>query len=543
MKDTPVLIKRIKRYGSINIVLFLLLAWILVSFYMHDNHSSVIDFVSDLKLRSVVLVFFYLAVSWISFHFYSKVSCFVVLIGLLLFSLKEAYAGSVQLYQGAPYPVGTLLNPNIFACLLSVTCSILAVVVSQLRKRLLRVPLYLILGWFVVLMILAKSRLAFLSLVVPVICFFSLDQRYSGFIRKHMLIISIVLTASFVVLYFLKKPSADGRLYMARIATRIIKHNDIWGVGSEGFAGAFGYEQYRYFSEDSDQVDLNAIVNLNSGDTLYACAPMTAFNEFLRIGVEYGVIAMLLSFYIMIRAVVVLIRKGTPLGYGLLSLFIISHFSYPHCFSAYDLLLSVFLGAAGSLDCQLTKNGLRYLPCIEKVIEVLFLGTILNLEMPQIRERQRVDDMERDIAFFFRNQEYSVVCKYCEEKIDNKFLNSNLLYGYGVSLSMMGQYEKSDSILRAGASRSSNPVFWHEIGNNYVRSSSFDRAEEAYIRSFMMVPNRMTPLLYLAQLYHSTGDKEKLERIAAFSETFQPKVPSYTTKQYHETIKQLANEE
>ena len=118
-----------------------------------------------------------------------------------------------------------------------------------------------------------------------------------------------------------------------------------------------------------------------------------------------------------------------------------------------------------------------------------------------------------------------------------------VLYGYGVSLSMMGQYEKSDSILREGASRSSNPVFWHEIGNNYVRSSSFDRAEEAYIRSFMMVPNRMTPLLYLAQLYHSTGDKEKLERIAAFSETFQPKVPSYTTKQYHETIKQLANEE
>jgi len=49
--------------------------------------------------------------------------------------------------------------------------------------------------------------------------------------------------------------------------------------------------------------------------------------------------------------------------------------------------------------------------------------------------------------------------------------------------------------------------------------------------------------LYLAQLYNHTGDKEKLERIATYSDTFKPKVPSYTTNEYHERIKQLVHGE
>ena len=44
----------------------------------------------------------------------------------------------------------------------------------------------------------------------------------------------------------------------------------------------------------------------------------------------------------------------------------------------------------------------------------------------------------------------------------------------------------------------------------------------------------------IAQLYHNTGDNEKLERIASFSDTFKPKVPSYTTQQYHDKIMQMA---
>ena len=536
-------INSFKKYGSIDFGVIFLIIWVLTCHYLHGNYASVIDCLHDIRLRNAVLITFYYALSRLSFHFFKTESYAVTLIILLTVSLRETYIGIMQLLQGAPYPVGTLLNPNIFACLLSIVCSIIIVLIFKLKNRLLKVSLYIFLGAFAVLMFFSKSRLALLATVVPAMCFFSLNPRFSGFIKKHVIWISILLVSLFVVLYFLKKPSADGRFYMAKIAAKSIVHNGIWGTGADSYAGTFGNEQYRYFSDYSDNVNLNTLVSLDQKDAGYACTPLTAFNEFLRIGVEYGLIAMLLALYIFIRGMVVLIRYGSPLGYGLLSLFVISQFSYPHCYSVYCLMISILLGAAGSMDCQITKTGFKCAPLIGNAVGLLMSGTILFLELPQIESRNKMDKMESDIAFFFRNGEYSTVCNYYEELVDKDLSSLNLLYEYGVSLSMEGQYEKSDSILLVGAFRSSNPIFWHEIGHNNVRCENYDKAEQSYIRSFIMVPNRMTPLYYLAQLYHHIGDTEKLARIASYSDSFKPKIPSYTTKEYNEQIQRMANGE
>ena len=535
-------IKWIKRYVSIDFTVLLLVVWVLACHYRHGDYTSVSDFLKDIRLRNAILIFFYYSVSRLSFHYIRTESYVISLIILLLVSLREAYAGILQLLQGAPYPVGTMLNPNVYACLLSITSSIIIVLIFKLENRLLKVPLYIFLGVLAVLMVFSKSRLALLAVVVPAICFFSLSPRFSGFIKKHVIWISILLMSLFAVLYFLKKPSADGRLYMAKIAAKSIVHNGIWGTGTDSYAGTFGDEQYRYFSDYSDNADINTLVSMNKEDAKYACTPLTAFNEFLRIGVEYGLIAMLLALYVVLRGMILLIRNGSPLGYGLLSLFVISQFSYPHCYSFYCLLLSMFMGSASSMDYQ-ENTKTRYVTLATNAAEMLLFGLILFLELPQIEYRNDLENKESDIAFFFKNQEYSTVCDYCEELPDKALFSLTLLYEYGISLSMTGHYVKSDSVLRVGAARSSNPVFWHEIGHNDVRSGNYDKAEQSYIRSFMMVPNRMTPLLYLAQLYNHTGDMEKLERIATYSDTFKPKVPSYTTNEYHERIKQLVHGE
>lgn len=531
----------IRCYGSIDIVVLLLVTLVLLCHYIHGDYGSVTDYLGDIGLRNIGLIVFYYSLSRLLFHFIKNESNAVTLIVLLLISLKEAYESIVQLIQGASYPVGTMLNPNIFACLLSITCSILVAIIFRLKKRVLRVTLCVITSVFLILIFISRSRLALLSIIVSSMCFFSLNPRYNKFIKRHIMSISIVLMVLLAVLYFIKKPSADGRLYMAKIATRIIVHNSIWGMGPESYAGAFGNEQYRYFNNYNESVDISSLDNLDMEETKYACTPMTAFNEFLRIGVEYGPLAMLFALYIIVRAIAILIKGGSSLGYGLLSIFVISQFSYPHCYSIYCLLLSIFIGAAGSLDCCLRNTVYNFVPWIANALEVLFFGLLLFLELPQMELKKRIDDMERDMAFFFKNEEYSTVCDNCSVISDTRLFNLNLLYEYGVSLSMNGEYEKSDSILRLGASRCSNPVFWHEIGHNYVRNGNNDEAEKAYLRSFLMVPNRITPLLYLAQLYHHVGDSVKLGRIASFSDKFKPKIPSYTTKEYHEIIKQLAN--
>lgn len=536
-------LNKIDKYGSIDLAVLLMVLWVLTCSYLHGNYNSVTDFVQDIRLRNTVLIFFYYSVSRLSFHFIRTESYIITLIVLLSVSLREAYIGIVQLSKGAPFPVGTMLNPNLFACLLSITCSIIVVLLFRLKSRLLKVLLFIVVVSFTVLMFLSKSRLSLLSVIVPVMCFFSLNPRSSDFVKKHSLKISIVLIALFSVLYYLKKPSADGRLYMSKIATKAIVHNGFWGTGPDSYAGTFGYEQYRYFSEYRDNADINTLVTLDNRDSRYACTPLTAFNEFLRIGVEYGLVAMILGLYIFSRGIILLIKKDNPLGYGLLSLFVISQFSYPHCYAAYCLLFSIFIGAAASMDCYETRAGYKGVPWFLNACEALLFGLLLFLELPQMEYRNTLEKKESDIAFFFRNEEYSTVCDYCDELRGKELFSLNLFYEYGVSLSMIGQYEKSDSILRVCASRSSNPVFWHEIGHNNVRSGHFDKAEQSYIRSFIMVPNRMTPLLYLAQLYHRTGDSDKLEKVASFSKSFKPKIPSYTTQEYQEKITQMANGE
>jgi hypothetical protein len=136
---------------------------------------------------------------------------------------------------------------------------------------------------------------------------------------------------------------------------------------------------------------------------------------------------MLLALYVFIRGIILLIRNGNPLGYGLLSLFVVAQFSYPHCYPVYCLLLSVFIGAAGSLDIGETKTGFSCVPWIFNSIDMLLLGAVLFLELPQIEQKNALEKKEKDIAFFFRNQEYSAVCDYCEELGDMRMFSLNLL--------------------------------------------------------------------------------------------------------------------
>lgn len=533
----------IRNHARIDRVALLLAFWVMICHYVHDGLTSLNGFLSDVRMRNAVLLFFYYSVSRLSFRYMGKTSFALTLTVMTVLSMREGCIGAMQLLKGSPYPVGTMLNPNILACFLAVTCCVTGVLAHKTDKRALRWLLYVMTGLFLILMCFSKSRLALLAVVVPAVCFCFLDPRYSVFIRKHVAAVAIFLAVLFTVMYYVKKPSADGRVYMARIAVRAIARNVIFGAGTEGYAGAFGQEQFRYYSRNGDNVDLNDVVQNKLTGNRHACAPLTAFNEFLRIGVEYGLVAMLLSVYIIARAVLVLLRQRSSLGYGLLSLTVVSLFSYPHCYSAYCLLLSLFLGAASGTEPRPEYSGPARFPLAVNAMELLLSGLMLFLELPWIEQRNQLRGKENDIAFFFRNREYQTVCDCSESIFDKDNSSLALMYEYGVSLSMTGEYLKSDSVLSQGALRSSDPLFWQEIGHNHLRNGHFVEAEKAYIRSFLTVPNRITPLLCLARLYHQTGDREKLEIIARYADTFNPKIPSNTTREYHKTIRQLADEE
>lgn len=536
------IIMYLKSIDSLSLFFFL---WLLLSVFINGDYSNFFVFVSDINLRNILLIFFYYSLSRLFFHHYRIFSYYVTIAIMLIFALREGILCLEQIVNGLSSPVGTMLNPGIVGCFFSIVCSVLFVEINKIQKRGWRLFLGLLLCPFIVIILFTKSRLALLALITSVLCFFSLSTKNSAFVKKNIVLIVISLVALFSVLYYAKKPSADGRVYMAKIAVMSILHNGVWGSGIDSYSGRFGEEQFKYYSDcnKNEKVDISSVVDNDLKGSKYACSPATAFNEFLRLGVENGVIAMLLSLLIIIKSIIVLLKNNDALGYGLLSLFIFSLFSYPHCFAIFCLLLSLFIGAASSQEMSISEDNYQNFILIHNYVDILLLGLMLYSELPQLKVKSTISNKKDNITFMFKYEDYDNVCHQCAELYDGKHTDLDLLYMYGVSLSMTGESQKSDFILHMGASRCSDPIFWQEIGHNYFRSAKYEDAENSYLRSFLMVPNRITPLLYLAQLYYHTGDKEKLDKIVEFSDSFVPKVPSGTTREYQKRIKQFANGE
>lgn len=114
-----------------------------------------------------------------------------------------------------------------------------------------------------------------------------------------------------------------------------------------------------------------------------------------------------------------------------------------------------------------------------------------------------------------------------------------LLFNYGHSLFLIGDYNRSDSILRLGTKISSDPMFWNILGNNSLAMGNFREAEACYKHAFYMVPNRLYPLNLLAKLYYEEGDTLRFLEMAEIVESFKPKVESVSTEELRLEIRDL----
>lgn len=543
--------KKIKDFGlkkdlsffkSIDFFILLLLLWRLICHYHHGDYTCLMDYISDIKLRKSLLFFFYYSVSRLFFHYYRDFFYYFTIAILLFITIRESYLCVMQIAHGVKSPVGSLLNPGIVGGFLSIAFSVVFVEIHKIQNRCWRNCSLFLLCPLLVIIALTKSRVSILALISSILCFYTMSPRYAIVVKKNLMIIAVCLFALFTFLYFVKKPSADGRIYMSKIALMSIFHNEVWGSGTDSYSVRFGEEQLRYNVGNCDKLNLNLIIDNDFKKAKYACAPMTSFNEFLRLGVEYGYISLLLSLLIVIKAILILLRERNSLGYGLLALFIFSLFSYPLSYSVFCLLSPLFIGFASCIEKQSQDTKWFNVSIFRNYIDIILLGSLLYSEVPQKNIIEKQIKNEGNVQFLFKNEDYRSLCDYCETFIDERFSSINMLYWYGVSLSMIGKYENSDTILHLGASKCCDPLFWQEIGHNFCRCNNFEEAEQSYIRAFLMMPNRITPLFHLARLYHIFGEKEKLDRVAEYVDTFVPKIPSTTTKEYREKIIELAKD-
>lgn len=113
-----------------------------------------------------------------------------------------------------------------------------------------------------------------------------IGKKYKKRVFPAIIAGGMVLMIAGYALFQLKVDSANGRLLLWKVSVKAIAEEPIWGHGIGNFVSAYGMAQENYFAGGK----------YSSKEELVAGSPEYAFNEYLQVGVECGVLFYLLYY-------------------------------------------------------------------------------------------------------------------------------------------------------------------------------------------------------------------------------------------------------
>ena len=341
-----------------------------------------------------------------------------------------------------------------------------------------------------------------------------------------MLAVTIITVSSFA-LYHLKKDSADGRTLIWKTCIEIIKENPL-GAGVGYFAGSYGNAQAKYLAGET----------ASEQEKYVAGNPEYAFNEYLQIGVEYGIIPFLIFLAIIISTIYRGLKNRQYAHIGaFFALLIFAGMSYP--FSILPHLISfVFFIAVCSCkyrpDYNSQKRTKINIYCI-LLISICIVGICIYNRYPMYNAYKKWNKYK---TFYMINshaevaKEYKDIAPYLSHEIQ-------FLFEYGQSLSKTACYDESNTVLNQAINISCDPMLYNIMGRNYQNIKNYDLAEDCFNKSAMLVPNRLYPYYLLAKLYEEKGEKEKVCEMAEKIYTKEAKVHSMAVDEMRNELKQM----
>ena len=482
----------------------------------------------------------------------------LLLMLLCVLGIYEAWVGIRQIYgfaqsnHGLFRITGTLFNPGPYAGFIApvFVCAAACVARYRFAERALRrlragVLLWGVapyqLGWVAALMTVvvlpaSMSRAALVAAAVGcgALAFrvWNVRGRFRYVYRAHPLRVGVLSGLAVLLLagigagaYHIKRPSAEGRLLMWKIDTRIMLRHPLCGGGIGNFAGAFGEEQARYFASEERP----------KAETQVAGCPEAGFNEFLQTGAETGAVGLVLLLLITGSAIVSQLRRGAPFGYGLLAAAVFACFSYPWGVLPLRLLFVVLL--AGTCSKRVVP-----IPGRGHVVVLLALaGCLVCWTGLYSRYARRVEARRQwsEIRIWPNSGRYDYLVEDGPRYHDALQGDFRFLYDYGYALHKTGSYRQSNEILREGMRISSDPRFWNIAGRNYEMLGDVAAAELAYLHAHRMIPDRVYPLYLLAKLYLADGQTEKAFATACRVIAHKPKVESVQTREMQAELRKL----
>ena len=466
------------------------------------------------------------------------------LFAILMVVLVESVWGLLQLYgfmrsYHSLYKItGTLFNPGPYSGFIATGIPLaLGFSIDKSLPRWKRWPGIATLTVSILVLPATMSRAAWIAALVGCIPILwkwfqvtGLMDRFRIFkILSPMATRAVLLTAGglltmvlLVGVYFMKKDSADGRWVIWSASMKVVKEYTLFGVGYGSFSAVYGDTQAAYFLEK----------DRSSAQIMVADSPDYAFNEYVQIAVELGIVGLALFVLLLCS---IFYSRNSILNSSLITFLVFSTFSYP--FSVLPLsILFIFLLA---LDTPISGKLSLTLPVWLQIVGVTVCWGITSYATYQILPKHATYQKWSSSQKIYNANAYTkAVNEYAvlHPKLKHE---KNFLFEYGQSLSKSGQYAESNQIFKEYLQYGSDPMAYNCMGNNFKEMGEFSMAENLYLHASQIVPNRHYPVYLLMKLYMETGEAEKAKAMAETLLNKPVKVPSTAIREMQREAKQL----
>lgn len=553
-------------FSRIDIALIVLLIYIVINRYLFEIDCGFsIRFIELLGLGFLYIIFRSLNIK----RFYG------LLLAIVLSGIIQAVYGNLQLLGYYPSNhsgfklTGSFFNPGPYAGFLVSVFPIalglylfrdIVVNNSQLdikNKTFLHVNTFVkyiveyiaLIGVISIILVIpaTQSRASWLAIIIS--SSLLLELRYKilnklfnrlSKLKQVVLVTGIILIIgiSLIGVYHFKKGSSDGRLFIWKISTEIIKDNPVFGVGFDRFKAHYINYQADYFSRNGETEE-----SLVADNTYYA------FNEFIQFVVENGIIGFIILLSVLYFIIKIRTKKennylSVIIKTSLLSIGIFAFFSYPMEILPIKLIIVVLLAALAKLN----KNKIKLLQNFKigvsskLALKAIVICGVLIIAVLSFTSINRLNTSFKNWQFAldsYRYGDYESAIQEYESTYPELKNSGEFLMNYGKALSVYKKDKKAIKILKQAKNYLNTTIIETALGDAYKNAKQYKHAEKAYSRAASMIPTRFYPLYLLAKLYEESGQKENALAMAKTILEKEIKVPSTAIKEIKQEMNDL----
>jgi O-antigen ligase len=302
---------------------------------------------------------------------------------------------------------------------------------------------------------------------------------------------------TFYFLYNYRPGSVDGRLLIYEVGGSMVANNPIFGSGLGSFEYLYNLAQADYLSNGK----------VPYAKQLLADNTFFAFNEYLRVAIEFGIVGVILLLLVAIaiyrQSKKIISQKNLiadnnivlgAIG-SLLSITICSLSSYPFHILSVSVLIVFYL----AIIARDTKSYVISVPF--SFILALLLVIVMSFSM--FNEYRRMISLKnwKTAAGFALNDNFSKARPIYEKVYPILHTNGRFLFNYGAELFIDGNKKKSIKILEKSKETFSHSDLYLYLGRNYDELGMFEKSENNYKTASAITPSRFIPKELLFDLY------------------------------------------